>query len=96
MKEHNQMKKILFFYQESCPFCIRARQHLRDLQHEHPEYQQLDIEFIDENLEAERAATYDYYFVPTLYVDGVKVHEGVLRRVKLEEILANAVQEQAQ
>jgi len=38
------------------------------------------------------AEKFDYWFVPTIYSDGVKVHEGALSKEKLKEILASALE----
>jgi hypothetical protein len=47
------------------------------LKSENPKYQDIDIKIIDEELEPEISKKYDYYYVPTYYVDNVKLHEGV-------------------
>lgn len=65
--------------------------YLRSLKEEHSAFQKLEIEMIDENKEKERANQYDYYYVPTLYFDEVKVHEGILNRAKLETLLQEAL-----
>ena len=85
------MKKILFFYLENCPYCIRAISYLADLKAQNPEFAALDIEMIEERREKQRADSYDYWYVPTLYVDGKKVHEGALDRAQLEKILRLAL-----
>lgn len=71
------MKKILMFTMERCPYCVRARRWMEELAAENPGYAKLEIEIIDELEQPELADTYDYWYVPTYYVDGVKLHEGV-------------------
>ncbi len=71
------MKKILMFTMERCPYCMRARRWMEELEVENPGYAKLEIEIIDELEQPELADTYDYWYVPTYYVDGVKLHEGV-------------------
>jgi thioredoxin 1 len=71
------MKKILMFTMECCPYCVKAHRWMSELLAEHPEYGSIEIEIIDELEQPVLADTYDYYYVPTYYVDGVKVHEGV-------------------
>jgi len=39
-------------------------------------YSEIPLTIIDENEEPGLAATFDYYFVPTYYIDEDKVHEG--------------------
>ena len=43
---------------------------------EDPLYKSLAIEKIDENVRPDIAEKYDYYYIPTFYVDGEKLHEG--------------------
>ena len=81
------MKKILFFHFESCPYCQQARRWLDELMTEHPEYQALEIERIDEHKQPEIADRYDYWYVPTFYVDGQKVHEGACTKEIVENVL---------
>lgn len=71
------MKKILMFTMKRCPYCMRARRWMEELEAENPGYVKLEIEIIDELEQPELADTYDYWYVPTYYVDGVKLHEGV-------------------
>jgi hypothetical protein len=35
---------------------------------------------VDENMEAQFADSLDYYYVPTYYVDGRKIHEGAVSK----------------
>jgi len=39
-------------------------------------YTEIPLTIIDEVEEPDLAAKYDYYFVPTYYIDEKKVHEG--------------------
>lgn len=64
---------------------------IEELKQEHPELQALEIEMIDERLEPERANRYDYYYVPTLYVNGVKMHEGAATKQKMDRVLHAAL-----
>jgi hypothetical protein len=51
-----------------------------ELVREHPEYANVEIRRVEERREREFARGFDYYFVPTYYLDGVKLHEGGRRR----------------
>ena len=80
------MKKITMFTMESCPYCRQALRWMDMLFAEKKEYSSLFIEKIDELEHPDIAAGYDYYYVPTYYVDGEKLHEGpasleMIRRV---------------
>ena len=85
------MKPILMFYLPTCPYCRQAFGWLEELMDEKPEYRQIPFETVDEAAEAARAETYDYYYVPTLYVDAVKRHEGAATKEKLRQVLEEAL-----
>lgn len=84
------MKKLQIFYQERCPFCKRAFQYIEELKRENPEYNNIEIKLVEETQEAEYADTFDYYYVPTFYLDGVKIHEGGIRKDEVKKILDSA------
>ena len=50
---------------------------MEELKKENPKYANIEVEIIDEELHPEIAKQYNYYYVPTYYVDGIKAHEGV-------------------
>lgn len=85
------MKKVLFFMMPTCPYCRQAMEWMRELTAEHPEYGKVEIETIDETADRTRADQYDYYYVPTYYVDGVKVHEGAATKEKVEAMYKAAL-----
>ncbi len=70
------MKDILMFYLEDCGYCRKARRALDELFAEKPAYRDLKITGIEESLDPETADRYDYYAVPTFYVDGEKRFEA--------------------
>lgn len=45
---------------------------------------------IEESEQPDVADSYDYYYVPTFYVNGVKVHEGGIYPDEVERILRQA------
>lgn len=71
------MKDVLMMMQATCPYCRRALGFMDELKTEHPEYAKVNAKIVDENIEREFADSLDYWYVPTYYVDGVKLHEGV-------------------
>ena len=82
------MKKIEIFYLKDCPHCKRLFSFLEELKEDNSSITSLDIHTIDEEVEEKYAAEHDYYYVPTIYIDGVKKHEGVMEsKEKLERIL---------
>lgn len=84
------MKKVKLFIMESCPYCKQARGYLSELQNDE-RYRDIEIEMIDERVHPEIADTYDYYYVPTFYIDEVKVSEGAVTKDKVKEVLDKAI-----
>lgn len=87
------MKSILMFTMASCPYCKRAAHYMEELMKETPKYKEIPIKIIDENLEPDLADTYDYYYVPTYYVDDKKVHEGAASKEDVKKVFEMAEEE---
>ncbi|MEG0948511.1 MAG: thioredoxin family protein [Bacteroidales bacterium] len=85
------MKHLTIFYLQNCPFCKKAFKYIEELKEEHPEFAGIEIETIEESREPEVADKYDYYYVPTFYVDGKKVHEGGIYKPEVEKILRDVL-----
>ena len=86
------MKKVKLFYLQHCPFCKKAFRYIEEAKARHPELADLEIELIEESEQAEVADRYDYYYVPTFYVDEQKVHEGGIFAEEVEQILLSALE----
>lgn len=71
------MKPVLMFVTDWCPYCKKAFSLMEEVKKTNPQYTNVEVKIIDEELRPEIAKQYDYYYVPTYYVNGVKVHEGV-------------------
>ena len=71
------MKTITIFITSWCPYCKLAQKFIDELIAEHEEYKDIIVEYVDEEKEVERAKGHDYFYVPTLYIDKEKLHEGV-------------------
>ena len=82
------MKKVLAFRLEGCPYCAQAMKALKELGAENEKYASVNVEWVEENEHPEISAKYDYYSVPTMYVDGEKVYEAH-RGEKYEECREN-------
>lgn len=91
IKTESAMKKVTLFYLENCPFCKKAMRYVDQLRAEHPELAAVRIETIEESRHPEVADRYDYYYVPTFYLDGEKVHEGGIYPDEVERILRRAL-----
>ena len=70
------MKNVTAFYIEGGPYCWQARKALAELCDDRAEYSAVKIEWVDENLHPEISEKYDYYHVPSMFVEGVKVYEA--------------------
>ena len=70
------MKEITLFHLTNCPYCIHARHALKELAEENPAYGEIAIHWIEEREEAALAASFDYYYVPTVYYEGKKLYEA--------------------
>ena len=84
-------KPVKMMMLDTCPHCKHALALIDELCQEHPEYQDVTIEQIEENREPEKTEGYDYWYVPTIFVDDVKIHEGVPTKEKMEEVLIAAL-----
>lgn len=86
------MKDILFFYMPGCPHCRKAEELIAELLAEHPQWKEITINRVDETANPAYADQFDYYYVPTFYVDGQKLHEGVPTKQAMEAVFRAAAQ----
>lgn len=86
------MKKITIFYLERCPFCKRAFKFIEELKAEHSEYADIQIETIEETEQPQIADKFDYYYVPTFYLEDEKIHEGGIYKDEIKKIFDAALQ----
>jgi len=86
------MKEILFMMLPGCPHCRRADKMLQELMEENPAYGAIPIRRVDESVEKDFADSLDYYFVPTFYVDGEKLMEGVPQKETVRAVLERALE----
>lgn len=85
------MKKVLMMIQEMCPYCRQALRMMDELKKEQPEFETVDVKIVDENREKEFSDSLDYWYVPTYFVDGVKVHEGAPTMDKVRKVYEKAL-----
>jgi len=85
------MKEITYFYLKGCPYCRKADGIIADLIAENPAYAAVPIRKIEERQEAEIADSYDYYFVPCLWIGEEKLLEGPANVEKIREIFEKAL-----
>ena len=85
------MKKLTIFYQERCPFCKKAFAYIKELKSEYPEYSIIPTTLIEETLQPDYADKFDYYYVPTFYINEEKVHEGAINKKEVKDILDSII-----
>ena len=81
------MEENLLFIIESWPYCIEALAWMDELKKENPAYEEAAFTIIDEIKEPDIAEQYDYFLVPTFYIKGQKVHEGIASKEIIRDIL---------
>lgn len=68
------MKKITMIKMTGCPYCAAA---FRAIDAVKDNYPPVELEVIDKHLQPAQAEHFtDYYYVPTMYVDGKKIYEA--------------------
>lgn len=87
------MKDVLMMVMTGCPHCRRARELMAELCDRHPEFRAVKVREVDETVDPDFAATLDYYYVPTFFVGGQKLHEGVPSEAALEAVYRAALGE---
>lgn len=85
------MPKLTLFVLEFCPYCVRARKYLKELQDEDPKYKSVEIDLIDERQNRALANSYDYYLVPTFYLGKTKLYEGIMTKEDVRNVLETAL-----
>lgn len=83
------MKQVQLFMFEACPYCQQALKYLDQLLKEE-KYRDVQVTIIDERKQPEVADAYDYYYVPTFYVNNDKISEGAVTLDKVKEVLDKA------
>jgi len=69
-------KEILLFSRDDCGYCAKAHKAIAELKAENPAYGTLSLREVEETREPEFIEKFDYYAVPTLYLEGVKKFEA--------------------
>lgn len=79
------------FYLENCPYCKKAVKLEDELILSYPEFKKAVIRRVDEKLNPAFADKFNYYYVPTYYVDGKKIHEGDLELDDVKKVFEKAI-----
>lgn len=75
MKKHAG-KKITYFYLPGCPYCANANKAIEELIQENPAYGNIEIERINEQDPPAGISGYQYYYVPSMFIDKEKIYEA--------------------
>lgn len=78
------------FMMATCPHCKKALSMMDEIYAAHPEYREIPLEKIDERADPNAAAQFDYYYVPTFFVGGRKLHEGVPSKEAVMKVFMEA------
>ena len=72
------MKKITVLHLDSCLYCHNTKRATEELKAANPEYAKIDVEWIEESQQEELARPFakDYYYVPSIFIEGKKVYEA--------------------
>ncbi len=85
------MHTVKMFVTSWCPYCRKAYGMMDELRNEDSRYKDIEVNIIDEELDQETAKKYDYYYVPTYFVDEEKVHEGVPTKEIVKDVFEKAL-----
>lgn len=85
------MKKVTMMYLKNCPYCKQAMKWMEELFQENPAYKDIEITYIEESEQPQIADSLDYWYVPTYFVDGIKLHEGAATKDKIKAVLEDAI-----
>ena len=69
------MKKLTIFYMESCPYCRKAVDAVKELRSGNSLYEKAEIEWIEETVQPDIADDFDYYYVPSIFCGDKKLYE---------------------
>lgn len=87
------MKQIKYFYLTNCPYCLKANKWMEELKSENPDYEALNIQWIHDSKQRSEAAKYNYYYVPTFFIDNKKLHEGVASKEIIKQVFDAALRD---
>jgi len=87
------MKPVKLFFLKTCPYCKQAFEIMESLRRQ-DKYKAIEVELIEESEQPQIANRYDYYYVPTFYVDEVKQHEGAVTPEAIEKVFRLAIEEE--
>ncbi|MGF0126119.1 glutaredoxin domain-containing protein [Selenomonas bovis] len=70
------MKKLTMIVMQGCPYCAAAKRAVKELKAEQAAYAPLTVEEIEDGSAAAQAYGKDYYYVPSVFIEGEKCFEA--------------------
>ena len=70
------MKKLTMIVMQGCPYCAAARRAIKELKAEQAAYAPLTVEEIEDGSATAQAYGKDYYYVPSVFIEGEKCFEA--------------------
>ena len=70
------MKKLTMIVMQGCPYCAAAKRAIKELKAEQAAYAPLTVEEIEDGSAAAQAYGKDYYYVPSVFIEGEKCFEA--------------------
>lgn len=87
------MKDVLMMILPDCPYCHQAMRMMETLRHEDARYAAVKVRVVNEQEDTALADSLDYYYVPTYFVGGQKLHEGVPTQEAVRRVFDAALAE---
>lgn len=70
------MKKLTMIVMQGCPYCAAAKRAIKELKAEQAVYAPLAVEELEDGSAAAQAYGKDYYYVPSIFIEGEKCFEA--------------------
>ena len=70
------MKKLTMIVMQGCPYRAAAKRAIKELKAEQAAYAPLTVEEIEDGSAAAQAYGKDYYYVPSVFIEGEKCFEA--------------------
>ena len=84
-------KMVRMMVLSGCPHCKKAFAIMEELKKKHPEYAAVSVEVVDEEENPDLANSLDYWYVPTFFVGGEKIMEGVPSEALIDKVFQAAL-----
>lgn len=69
-------KEIVFIFMKECPYCRRADGLIEEFKKENPKYGDIKITKLEDGSPEAQKYGKDYYYVPSMFVEGKKLYEA--------------------